>query len=216
MEKIIKKIIKKINRLILKYCPNYYWTNIFFGNKSKFKVFSNSIISISRNALFIISDKGFLSVNNSWFSEKKRRYVSEFRLDDYSSFELQGDLKLYQGASIYVASKAKLLIKGDGVINTNSTLNCFEYIELGNDCAIADNVTISDSDNHSINVRKVTAPIIIKDHVWIGKNAIILKGVTIGEGAVVAAGSVVTKDVPPNSLVGGVPAKVIKEHIEWK
>ena len=51
---------------------------------------------------------------------------------------------------------------------------------------------------------------------WIGCNCIILKGVTIGEGAVVAAGSVVTKDVPPKALVGGNPAKIIKSDVFWK
>ncbi len=55
------------------------------------------------------------------------------------------------------------------------------------------------------------APIHIKDKVWIGFNVIILKGVTIGEGAVIAAASVVTKDIPDWSLAGGNPAKVIKE-----
>jgi acetyltransferase-like isoleucine patch superfamily enzyme len=56
-------------------------------------------------------------------------------------------------------------------------------------------------------------PIVIGDEVWIGINAVVLPGVTIGEGAIVAAGAVVTKDVPPYSIVAGVPAKVIK-HIE--
>jgi len=55
-----------------------------------------------------------------------------------------------------------------------------------------------------------TAPVVIKDSVWIGSGAIILRGVTIGEGAAVAAGSVVTKDVPANTLVAGVPARVIR------
>jgi acetyltransferase-like isoleucine patch superfamily enzyme len=53
-------------------------------------------------------------------------------------------------------------------------------------------------------------PIIIEDDVWIGTGAIILKGVTIGEGAIVAAGALVIKDVPPYSVVGGIPAKVLK------
>ncbi len=212
--------LKKIRRLkkefLQHYFPMLYWTKLYFDNKVRFNVSSDTIISISPNCRFIIEGKGSLSINKSWFKEGKRRYTSEFRLDDNSTFECYDDFKLYQGASIYVGAKAKLIIKGFGFMNTNSTLNCFNYIELGNDCAIADNVTISDSDNHSINGKKMTAPIVIKDHVWIGKNAIVLKGVTIGEGAVVAAGAVVTKDVPPYTIVAGVPAKVIKENIQWK
>ncbi len=57
------------------------------------------------------------------------------------------------------------------------------------------------------------APIVLKKNVWVGSNATILSGVTIGENAIVGAGSVVTKDVPDNAIVGGVPAKVI-DHIQ--
>lgn len=56
----------------------------------------------------------------------------------------------------------------------------------------------------------------IGDHVWIGARAVVLKGVTIGDGAVIAAGAVVTHDVPAHTLVGGVPAKIIKQNIVWE
>jgi len=62
----------------------------------------------------------------------------------------------------------------------------------------------------SKDIKDVYFPPIIGNDVWIGANAIILQGVTIGDGAVIAAGAVVTKDVPPYAIVGGVPAKVIK------
>ncbi|QTE47088.1 hypothetical protein J3L21_19740 [Mucilaginibacter rubeus] len=70
--------------------------------------------------------------------------------------------------------------------------------------------TVKNGGNYLVKGSVQTAPIIIEDHVWINFNVIILKGVTIGTGAIIAAGSVVTKDVAPFTLVGGNPAKFIK------
>ena len=86
---------------------------------------------------------------------------------------------------------------------------------IGSDTTIADDVIIRDYDGHYVNDGIKTAPVSIGNHVWIGSKSMILKGVTIGEGSVVAAGAVVVRDVPPHTLVGGVPAKVIKENITW-
>ena len=103
-------------------------------------------------------------------------------------------------------------------------------IIIGNDVLISDNVHIVDTNSHELNHRERadgflriineghtskevninTSPITIGDNVWINFNSIILKGVTIGNGAIIAAGSIVTKDVPPFALVAGNPAKVIK------
>jgi acetyltransferase-like isoleucine patch superfamily enzyme len=60
----------------------------------------------------------------------------------------------------------------------------------------------------------VTAPIVVGNDVWLGTGVVVTKGVTIGNGAIVAAGSVVTKDIPPNTIFGGVPAKFIKNREE--
>jgi acetyltransferase-like isoleucine patch superfamily enzyme len=106
---------------------------------------------------------------------------------------------------------------GSGYINNYSSIFCFKHIEIGHYVFISNNVTIRDSDNHRIldSRSEPSKPIIIGDHVWIGMRAMILKGVTIGNGAVIAAGTVLTRDVLPRSLVGGVPARVIRETIEW-
>lgn len=63
---------------------------------------------------------------------------------------------------------------------------------------------------------KKTKPVCIGNHVWIGQRAMILKGVSIGDGAIIAAGAVVTRDVPAGCLAAGVPAKVIRKNVEWK
>jgi galactoside O-acetyltransferase len=116
---------------------------------------------------------------------------------------------------------------------------CRNRIELGNDVTIAWNVTIYDHDSHSsdwrdraravrlfydeygksdcfnhIDWRNVrSAPILIKDRVWIGFGATVLKGVTVGEGAIVAAHSVVTHDVEPYSVVAGNPARIVRRLV---
>lgn len=86
-------------------------------------------------------------------------------------------------------------------------------ISIGNDCLIGHNVTLCTINHDPCPERRadmVFRPIRIADKVWIGANATVLPGVTIGEGAIIAAGAVVTKDVAPRTVVGGVPAKVIK------
>ena len=61
-----------------------------------------------------------------------------------------------------------------------------------------------------------TKPVTIGNHVWICSNSIVLKGVTIGDGAIIAAGAVVTKDVPSKCMVGGNPAKIIRTNVDWQ
>lgn len=94
-------------------------------------------------------------------------------------------------------------------------------IVIGDGTLIGHNVVIA-TINHDLDPRKERknhyAPVVIGNHVWIGSNATILPGVTVGEWAVVAAGAVVTKDVEPYTVVGGVPAKFIKRiaREEWQ
>ena len=91
-------------------------------------------------------------------------------------------------------------------------------VEIGNHVNLAQGITVTAlNHNFSDTSKRIdeqgvsTNPVTIEDDVWVGANAVILPGVTIGEHCVIAAGAVVTKDVPPHSLVAGVPAKVIKQ-----
>lgn len=138
------------------------------------------------------------------------------RMDENSELVV-GKFSVFYGGDIICFKNSKLKI-GSGFVNSNVKIRCTESIEIGEDVAISHNVTIMDSDAHELIIDgyKKTKPVHIGNHVWIGSGAMILKGVRIGDGAVVAAGSIVTKNVPNNSLVAGVPAKIIKEDITWK
>jgi len=88
-------------------------------------------------------------------------------------------------------------------------------IYIGDDTLIGHNVVLA-TVNHAIDPadrRRIYRPIRIGSRVWIGSNSTVLQGVTIGDGAIIAAGAVVTKDVAPNSIVGGVPAKFIRDIV---
>ena len=114
---------------------------------------------------------------------------------------------------------------GDVVIGNDTRVGIGSVVigpvTIGNQVIIAQNIVMSGL-NHTytdvtvpIRLQKATtAPIVVEDEAWIGANAVITAGVTIGKHSVVAAGSVVTKDVPPYSIVAGTPAKVIKKY-DW-
>jgi acetyltransferase-like isoleucine patch superfamily enzyme len=87
---------------------------------------------------------------------------------------------------------------------------------IGDNCLIGPRVEIRDDDAHQVIGSVRAAPIIIGDNVWVGARATILKGATIGDGAIIAAGAVVTKDVPSRTIVGGNPARVIRENVSYQ
>ena len=102
---------------------------------------------------------------------------------------------------------------------TGGSICAAEMIVIGNNVAVGANSTILDTDFHPLDAetRRArpqvarTAPVVIEDDVFIGMNCLVLKGVTLGRGCVVGAGSVVTRDVPAGMVVAGNPAKVIGE-----
>ncbi|MBE6264887.1 MAG: acyltransferase [Prevotella ruminicola] len=111
---------------------------------------------------------------------------------------------------------------GDVIIGDHTRIGLHNTIigpvEIGNNVNLAQGITVTALNHNFSDTNKrideqgvSTNPVTIEDDVWVGANAVILPGVTIGEHCVVAAGAVVTKDVPPHSLVAGVPAKVIKK-----
>jgi maltose O-acetyltransferase len=107
-----------------------------------------------------------------------------------------------------------LLEIGDNVfINYGSSLVASRRVKVGNDCLIGTHVMVMDCDFHRVEDKAwdtTGEPVVLEDRVWLGNRSIVLKGVTIGHDAVVAAGSVVTRDVPPRTVVAGVPARELR------
>lgn len=112
-------------------------------------------------------------------------------------------------------SNAKISIGNYCLISPGVKIQAAQEIRIGHNCMLGAEASITDSDWHGVYNRvrpfgKCTYPTILHDNVWIGERAIIMKGVTIGENSIVGAGSIVTKDVPENTIVAGNPAKFIK------
>jgi acetyltransferase-like isoleucine patch superfamily enzyme len=140
-----------------------------------------------------------------------------------SDTHIRGNIQVF-------AYGGKISIGNECYIGENSYLWSGEEIEIGNNVLISHNVNIVDSNSHELDAEEraagylhiikkghpkdkgsiKTGKIVIKNNVWISFSCIVLKGVTIGEGAIISAGSVVTKDVDPYVLVGGNPAKIIR------
>ncbi len=188
--------------------------SLFDKRLKNFLAFKKSSLSIHRSATISIKEKLFF--NRYWSANDP--FCSHLIVKKNGKLVSTGKFSIFSGARITIHEDAQLEL-GSGYINHNVNINCSASIKIGKHVAISENVVIRDSDNHEIisnDDHVKTAPINIGDKVWIGMNVIILKGVTIGDNSIIAAGSIVNKDVPPNSLVGGVPAKVIKSNINWK
>lgn len=151
--------------------------------------------------------------------KENRKSTSEtrFSLGRKSRFTINGKFSIGSGSDFRVFDNGELILNG-GYCTAGVQIVCFKKITIGKGCAIARDVIIRDTDAHQLlnSTHPMTQEVSISEHVWIGNRAIIMKGVTIGNGAVIAAGSIVTRDVPAKCLVAGVPAKVIREHVEWR
>jgi acetyltransferase-like isoleucine patch superfamily enzyme len=178
-------------------------------------------LRISRCENSIIKGEG------SFFGPSAKVYNSENSKDKITV----GQSTILLGELLVFGYGGKIAIGSYSFLGENSRIWSGENISIGDHVFISHNCNIIDTNSHEIDYleRKEahlyrlknnlttdqkgnidTAPIIIEDHVWVSFNVIILKGVRIGKGSIIAAGSVVTKDVPPFSLVTGNPGVVIK------
>lgn len=177
--------------------------------KRKIKFYGKCIKKISKTCEIIIDDQLI-------FNEKACRFeVARLTVDDFAKLKIHGRVCFSVGAMLRVGKNAKLEIGENTYFNKNTTLYCDNNISIGRNCLISQNCVFRDSDYHTIVNSEKDGTIDIGNDVWIGTNCIILKGVSIGSGSVIAAGSVVTKSFPEHSLIGGNPAELLKSDIRW-
>jgi maltose O-acetyltransferase len=170
-------------------------------------------------------DNALAVVRARWYLRGADELGERVRVWGRPSLTLKGTLRIADRVRIFsmpvrtefaVQKGATLEIGSRAFINYGCSISAAELIRIGPRCNIGSHVIIMDNDFHSLDPEHrldvpPSAPIILEENVWIGVRATVLRGVTIGAGSVVAAGSVVTKDVPPRTLVGGLPAKVLRE-----
>lgn len=183
---------------------------------------------------------GFLS-QKAAVAELRRRKVEfnseNVKFKGFCRIRLVGEAKIGDGFicnsgpifSMTACTRSKIDVGPNGKIEigiqsgiSNTTISCAKHIVIGNYVNVGDGCLIMDSDYHSVNWQDrkdrlidkqnaKSADVIIGDYVFIGARSIICKGVTIGERSIIAAGSVVVKDIPADCVAGGNPAKVVKK-----
>ena len=147
------------------------------------------------------------SINGAYHTDEELRALMSrlvgYRVDD--------GFRLFP--PVYTDFGKNIKIGKDVFVNSGCCFQDQGGVTLGDGCLVGHNVVFATLDHDKRPGRRgdmTAAPIVVGKDVWIGAHATILKGVTIGDGAIVAAGAVVTRDVPPNTIAAGVPARVVK------
>ncbi len=184
-----------------------------------FKIYAACGIKISSQAKLKLG--GRITFGNP---DKNGAIVSRLPINFFigkdAKVEVEHSVSIGPGVNIIVKDSAKLRIGAGTYFTSDLHLEVMNAVNIGSNCAISWGVTIIDDNHHQVLPATPTTAfskqVTIGDQVWIGCNATILEGTMIGNDSIVAAGSVVKGVFPANVLIGGNPARVLKEAINWK
>ena len=146
---------------------------------------------------------GIVTVNGGWSLPTIVNYGGRIEI---------GNCTLFTGVRLEVWQGAEISIGNGTYLNRNTEVLAGRSVRIGRDCMIARDVLIMDTDQHALPGQPLQiAPVVVEDRVWIGARAIILKGVHLGHDSIVGAGAIVTRSVPPHTVVVGPAAQPIRQ-----
>lgn len=230
--KSIKSLIRRFLKYALIFCKTtrLHYTAVFKTLRYSllFNIMKGKVLLFTPYCSVVISKSAKLHISAVIVVGKKIHFPyskleTRLLLLQNSELKIDGAFSFGYGSDIEVFEHAKLIIGGkkftSSYTNINCTIICGEKIEIGYDVVIGRNVTIRDTNGgHYINRPnyKNTKPVKIGNKVWIASDCTIMPGVTIGDGAVIGAHTLVLHDVPPYTLVAGNPQKIIQHNVLWK
>ena len=178
--------------------------------------FMKNLISVATTEIRFIFMKLRYGKRFSFSGIQRFSPATDVSISSEAIISLGSKVRAHTGTRIKARKGAKIKIGDDVSFNYNCLVVAHDEINIGNGCEIGPGVLFYDHDHdfHGKSIKEKefrTSPINIGENVWIGANCIILRGVTIGDNCVIGAGSVVTKDIPPNVVAVGNPCKIIKE-----
>lgn len=217
------KIVNKIKKMYwalthLNVCQTWMLYRRFKHPKSATMHVQNySMLNIAQTAAIELAEDSHLEINEPMLEGRSRVEPATLYMFPKSKLSISGLVTLFEGASVVLFEGAHMEV-GDNTRIRHCAIQCANHISIGKNCSIANDCLVQDTNFHSKTECDgtqsiVNDEIIIGNYVWVCPKSVILKGVHIGEGAIIATGSVVTKDVPAYSMVAGVPAKVIKTGV---
>lgn len=209
MKKLLRTVLR-VSVIRTLYLSARFRGRIIVMRRARVRLARGAKISVASGSRLILG----LNINHATGLPCSLRLRANARLT------VHGNSEICHGTLVLVSDNAHLEIGHKSYINFNSTVICYDHLTIGSNCAISWNTNILDGNAHELVVDEVarprTQPVVLGDRVWIGAGAIILPGVIVGDDAVVAAGSVVTADVPSKTVVAGNPARVIREKVTWR
>lgn len=220
--KIFKKVEDKIKlygeiKIIQYLYLNYFCKNIIRKGQGKIIPYKGAVIDFDKTSQIYLSDGDIVINANRLRGSKAETYL---RMREAAVWNAEEGCELSYGSTIEVLKNARL-DSGYFTMNSFATIVSGKHITIGKDVMIARNAIIFDSDFHEIRNSKKSIEcsddVTIGNHVWLGVNAVILKGVSIGDNSIVAANALITENISESLMVGNEKnIKILQENVEWK